>query len=156
MNRNHKLLLRRETKRGNCKLVILLSRAFVNYLQTAGTVVALLALLCLVLGNYFASQIITPLGSQVQSTILTTTSIGSTSSVTSAFSCPTHPCSITEIVSLSMGMSESVGGYVSHVIPAMQEHATENVKAWLDNLAIVFLLVSVTLQVLGWFKSRRS
>jgi hypothetical protein len=55
-----------------------------------------------------------------------------------------------------MGMSESVGGYVSHVIPAMQEHATENVKAWLDNLAIVFLLVSVTLQVLGWFKSRRS
>jgi hypothetical protein len=127
-----------------------------RYLQNAGTILGLAALVRLVISNWLAPQIITPFTSQRSTSIVSqiSSSIMTATSTVSNISCTTHPCTITENVGITVGVSEYVSGYVSHVIPTMEKEAVDRVKAFLENLAIVLLLVSVALQVFRWVKSK--
>jgi hypothetical protein len=119
--------------------------------------VGLLAVACLVLGNFFASQIITPFGSQVQtsSTGLNNNITSSPFGLTAMATCSSSPCTIDVTISEHVGITEFVTGTASHVMPTIPDQATENLKAFLNVLGTLFLFVAVALLLFRW-KSRHN
>lgn len=125
-----------------------------RYLQNAGTILGLAALACLVVSNHFAAQIITPLTSQTSTSIVSQISSTAMTSTTALGTSCVHPCNISVNLGETGTGSEYITGFVSSVIPTVRKEAVDSLKAFLDNLAIVLLLVSVALQVFRWVKSK--
>jgi hypothetical protein len=100
------------------------------------------------MGNFFASQIMTTFGSQVQttSTGMTTTTLA-THDYTANFTCTMSPCTINVNITALVGVTEFVTGTVTHVIPTVQTQATENVRTFLNALGTILLLVAIALQI---------
>lgn len=124
-----------------------------KYLQTISLIVGVVAVICLVLGSFFASQIMITSGSQSQ--ILTTITLTTTTSAlgqTVFAKCSASACTVE--VNIGEQVTEVITGVASHVIPATQKQATENLKAFLDALGILFLFVAAALQLYCW-KLRR-
>lgn len=112
-----------------------------------------MTIICLVLGNFFASQILTTFGSQVlttssglNTTTITTLALGQTAIA----KCPASPCTIEVNIGEHVTVTEVITGTASHVIPTIQNQATENLRAFLDALGIIFLFATAALQLYRW------
>jgi hypothetical protein len=134
---------------------VFLSRSFGKYLHNMSLIIGLASIICFVMGNFFASQIMTTVGSQAltTSTVMTTTTL-TTHDYTATFACTGSPCTVDVDITALAGVTEFITGTVTHVIPTVQTQATENARAFLNALGTIFLLVAITLQICRW-KARR-
>ena len=98
----------------------------------------------------------TPFGSQVQttSTVLNNTTTPSAFGLTAMATCSSSPCTIDVTIGEQVGITDFITGTASHVIPTIQNQATENLRVFLNVLGILFLFVTVALLLFRW-KSRR-
>jgi hypothetical protein len=106
-----------------------------DYLQT---ILAVLALVCLVAGTYYNSQIYTYLSqaSEPETIILTVTVANTTTSST----CTVPPCSYTAILTESIGITATLSGNVTHIEAQRKAQAAWYWKTQFDNVGIVLLV----------------